>query len=108
MIATLFRLQNKLTVHTLANNNNMLAAVFQGPNAIAVQQVPLSASKEVRLKVNACAVCGYDARVFRNGHSKVSPPVILGHELCGEVQETVRTRNGTIGAGSRVVVGWGR
>ena len=85
MIATLFRLQNKLTVHTLANNN-MLAAVFQGPNAIAVQQVPLSASKEVRLKVNACAVCGYDARVFRNAHSMVSPPLILGHELCGEVQ----------------------
>jgi L-iditol 2-dehydrogenase len=54
--------------------------------------------------VNACAVCGYDARVFRNGHRKVSPPVILGHELCGEVLQDVAMRGGTIKAGSRVAL----
>lgn len=81
----------------------MLAAVFHGPNNITVQQVPLL-NKEVILRVNACAICGYDTRVFRNGHSKVSPPVILGHELCGEVLQTVRTGSGVISAGSRVAV----
>ncbi|MFL6478932.1 MAG: alcohol dehydrogenase catalytic domain-containing protein, partial [Nitrososphaera sp.] len=63
----------------------MLAAVFRAPNNITVQQVPL-AHKHVKLKVSACAVCGYDARVFRNGHRKVQPPVILGHELCGRIE----------------------
>jgi L-iditol 2-dehydrogenase len=82
---------------------NMLAAVFHGPNNIAVQEVEV-AKKQAMLKVNACAVCGYDARVFRNGHRKVSPPVILGHELCGQVLETVRTASGMINAGSRVAV----
>lgn len=81
----------------------MLAAVFHGPNNIAVREVPVTA-KHVMLKVNACAVCGYDARVFRNGHRKVRPPMILGHELCGEILETIRTENATISAGTRVAL----
>lgn len=89
----------------------MLAAVFHGPNNIAVSEVPMVATTNNNnnhhaiLKVNACAVCGYDARVFRNGHRKVRPPVILGHELCGEIQKTVRTQDGTtISAGTRVAI----
>src|ERR671915_2603134 len=84
----------------------MLAAVFHAPNNIVVQQVPISRRK-VMLKVNACAVCGYDARVFRNGHRKVCPPVILGHELCGEIQNDIIVGGDggmTINAGSRVAV----
>jgi L-iditol 2-dehydrogenase len=81
----------------------MLAAVFHAPNNIILQQVPI-ARRQALLKVNACAVCGYDVRVFRNGHRKVSPPVILGHELCGEVQSDVRVDGITIKAGSRVAM----
>ncbi|MDQ5860251.1 MAG: alcohol dehydrogenase catalytic domain-containing protein [Thermoproteota archaeon] len=82
----------------------MLAAVFYAPNNIVVQQVPISRRK-VMLKVSACAVCGYDARVFRNGHRKVHPPVILGHELCGEIQNDIIAGDGmTINAGSRVAI----
>ncbi|MBD0298960.1 MAG: alcohol dehydrogenase catalytic domain-containing protein, partial [Nitrososphaera sp.] len=83
----------------------MLAAVFYAPNNIVVQQVPISRRK-VMLKVSACAVCGYDARVFRNGHRKVRPPVILGHELCGEIQNDIIAGDGMtiINAGSRVAI----
>ena len=82
----------------------MLAAVFHAPNKIIVQQVPVTYS-QVTLKVRACAVCGYDARVFRNGHRKVDPPVILGHELCGELQNDIKADDGTaLSAGSRVAV----
>jgi len=83
--------------------NSMRAAVFHGPNNIAVQEVPF-ADNRTTLKVNACAVCGYDARVFRNGHRKVNPPVILGHELCGEIQNDVRMHGSIIKAGERVAV----
>lgn len=81
----------------------MLAAVFHGPNKITVEPVPLM-NGNANLKVNTCAVCGYDARVFRNGHSKVHPPVILGHELCGTVMNTVSTGSGLIKSGSRVAM----
>ena len=82
----------------------MLAAVFHAPNNIIVKQVPIT-RRQVMLKLRACAVCGYDARVFRNGHRKVRPPVILGHELCGEIQNDIMSGDGmTINAGSRVAV----
>src|ERR671915_2543847 len=82
----------------------MLAAVFYAPNNIVVKQVPIT-RRQVMLKVSACAICGYDARVFRNGHRKVRPPVILGHELCGEIQNDVIAGDGiTIDAGSRVAL----
>ncbi len=82
----------------------MLAAVFHAPNNIIVEQVPVT-HRHVTLKVKACAVCGYDARVFRNGHRKVHPPVILGHELCAQIQNNIRADDGTaLSAGSRVAV----
>ena len=82
----------------------MLAAVFHAPNNIIVKQVPITRT-QVLLKVSACAVCGYDARVYRNGHRKVRPPVILGHELCGKIQNDITVGDGmTINAGSRVAV----
>lgn len=85
----------------------MHAAVFYSPNNIAIEEIQFSKpdKKGVILRVNACAVCGYDARVFRNGHQKVTPPIILGHELCGESLETISTANGkVIKAGTRVAV----
>jgi L-iditol 2-dehydrogenase len=94
----------------------MNAAVFYSPNNLGVQEIQLPTDKDekvgVMLKVNACAICGYDVRVFRNGHSKVTPPIILGHELSGELLETIATTTttttttstGIIKEGSRVAV----
>ena len=88
----------------------MNAAVFYNPNNLSVEEIQFPTNQDekggVMLKVNACAVCGYDVRVFRNGHSKVSPPIILGHELCGEILKTITTTSNdvTIKEGSRVAV----
>ena len=83
----------------------MHAAVFYGPNNIAVRDdVPFS-NNGIKVKVRACAVCGYDARVFRNGHGKVTPPIVLGHEICGETLESFTAADGAeIKAGSRVAI----
>jgi L-iditol 2-dehydrogenase len=99
---------------------SMRAAVFYGPNKIAVEDIKFNhdcdsdEEGKILLKVNACAVCGYDVRVFRNGHKKVIPPIILGHELCGEIQKTViatttmmtnnKEKEITIKKGTRVAV----
>jgi threonine dehydrogenase-like Zn-dependent dehydrogenase len=48
------------------------------------------------IRVNACAGSAYDARISRKGSQKVRPSVILGHELCGEVLETVTICNGKV------------
>jgi L-iditol 2-dehydrogenase len=81
----------------------MQGAVFSGPNNLKVKEVPVPEGG-IKARVRACAVCGYDVRVFRNGHRKVRPPVILGHEICAELVGPVETPGGTIGSGTRVAV----
>jgi len=85
--------------------HKMLAAVLYSPSKITVEEMEFSNDRrKAVMKVNASAICGYDVKVFRNGHSKVTLPRILGHELCGELLQSVITNNGTIEAGSRVAV----
>jgi L-iditol 2-dehydrogenase len=74
----------------------MRAAVYYSPNNILLEdrddlRPPHSGGRRgVLMRVKACAVCGYDVNVYRNGHTKVTTPVVLGHELCGEISETPR------------------
>ena len=86
-------------------NSKMRAAMFYGPNKMIVEESPFSHSEnKATIKMDACAVCGYDARVFRNGHRKVKPPIILGHEICGQTLQEINTSKGVLSAGTRVVV----
>jgi len=86
----------------------MNAAVFYSPNNLSVKEIQFPTDQDERdgvmLKVNACAVCGYDVRVFRNGHSKVTPPIILGHELCGETVKSTNPIRTTINTTSNDII----
>jgi len=80
-------------------------AMFHGPNNIVVEEREFSQDKnESVVKVNACAVCGYDARVYRNGHKKVKAPLILGHEICAEVLQDIPLPDGVLRSGTRIAV----
>ncbi|MEO9319589.1 MAG: alcohol dehydrogenase catalytic domain-containing protein [Nitrososphaera sp.] len=81
------------------------AAVFYGPGDIAVEQRDFPefhdpSARGARLRIRCCSVCGYDARVLKSGHRKVNPPVVLGHEICGETIHDVDS----ITSGTRVAV----
>src|SRR5215475_16187420 len=88
----------------------MNAAVFHGPNKISTEEVRVYENGDddgetILLRVKSCAVCSYDVRVFRNGHEKVSPPIVLGHEICAETIENMKSFDGmVINAGTRVTV----
>lgn len=47
------------------------------------------AQDEVRLRVMACGVCGTDVHIYHGeaGSADVTPPVVLGHEYAGVVEE---------------------
>src|SRR5262249_10914691 len=80
-------------------------AVFYGPNNLVVEEKKFDLTKnDVAVKINVCAVCGYDARVYRNGHKKVKTPVILGHEICGELFQEISLPDGILKAGTRVTI----
>lgn len=52
-------------------------------------QHPLRAvtGSEVLVRVEACGVCGTDVHIV-HGESRSTPPVVLGHEFAGVVEET--------------------
>lgn len=47
----------------------------------------ISAPDDVIVKVKAVSICGTDIHTFLGEHPFVKPPVVVGHECCGEVIE---------------------
>ncbi len=59
---------------------------------------------ELVVKVECCAVCGSDLRIFENGNPRVIFPRIMGHEIAGEIIE-VGTGVTKFSEGERVSLG---
>jgi L-iditol 2-dehydrogenase len=49
--------------------------------------VPRAAPGEVVLRVRAALTCGTDLKLLARGHPRISLPVVMGHEGCGEIVE---------------------
>lgn len=83
----------------------MKAAVFHGPGDLRLEERPRPkiAEDELLVKVEACALCGSDARTFRFGASNITGPVVMGHEVAGTVAEVGRGVQG-YEPGQRVAV----
>ncbi len=82
----------------------MKAALFEKPhvlNLIAKNLRPLG-SGEALVRVQACGVCGTDVHIVE-GTSRSTPPVVLGHEYAGVVED-VFGNEGTYTPGQRVAV----
>lgn len=85
----------------------MNAAIFYGPNDIRIENTnfgQIARTNMNLLKVLSCSVCSYDVRTFRNGNFKVTPPIILGHEICAEVIDEYQGSNFNIKPHTRVCV----
>ena len=69
----------------------MKAARFYEKGKLVVEEVPVEKPEahEVLIKVKYCGICGTDVHIFQGekGSAEVDPPVILGHELSGDVAE---------------------
>lgn len=48
---------------------------------------PAAGPGEVVLRMRTALTCGTDVKILRRGHTKVSLPVTMGHEVCGEIVE---------------------
>lgn len=54
---------------------------------VAERPPPRPAADEVVLRVSACGLCGSELEAFKNRSPRRTPPLILGHEFCGVVDE---------------------
>lgn len=83
----------------------MRAVVYHAPGDIRVQRVEIGQAGpgELRVKVDACAVCGTDLKSYNHGNPRIKAPLTMGHEFTGLVDQVGPGAEG-FGEGDRVVM----
>lgn len=83
----------------------MKAAVIEQLGVISVQEVPEPEllPESMLIRVEACAICGSDIRIFRKGDPRATFPRIVGHEIAGVI-EKVGNKIKKFNIGDRVTV----
>jgi L-iditol 2-dehydrogenase len=54
---------------------------------VADVPMPAPASDEVLVRVRACGICGSDVHGYDGSSGRRIPPLVMGHEAAGEIQE---------------------
>lgn len=82
----------------------MKVALFEKPHSLKITTKSLRRLNggEVLVKVRACGVCGTDVHIVE-GESRSSPPVVIGHEYAGVVEDFAKGVTG-VSAGQLVAV----
>jgi 2-desacetyl-2-hydroxyethyl bacteriochlorophyllide A dehydrogenase len=82
----------------------MRAVQFDRPHEVNIitKSLPPLGENEVLIGVEACGICGTDVHIVE-GTSRSNPPVVLGHEYCGVVEDMGRGVE-DLRAGQRVAV----
>jgi len=83
----------------------MKAAVWYGGEDIRIEEVPKPKieSSEVLVRVKSVGICGSELHAFEGISKRRKPPLVMGHEFSGEVEEVGRDVK-DLGIGDRVVV----
>jgi len=86
-------------------SGSMKAIVYHAPGDIRIEAVPVpSCGKgELRVKIDACAVCGTDLKTYLHGNPRIKAPMVMGHEFTGLV-ETVGEGVEGFSVGERIVM----
>jgi len=81
----------------------MKALVYVGPEKLELMErdVPTPAEGEAIVRVRASGICGTDLSILAGKHPRAKAPLIMGHELAGEIAE-IRGVAGATGPGPRV------
>ena len=83
----------------------MKAAVVYGKGDLRLEEmaIPPVPDGSIRVRVQACAICGTDIRIYRKGDYRAQYPVVVGHEIAGIVEAVAPGVRGTR-EGDRVCV----
>jgi L-iditol 2-dehydrogenase len=90
----------------LKEGDKMKAAVLEEIGRLVVKEVksPECTDDSVLMKVEAAALCGTDARVYKSGSTLLKKlPQIIGHEIAGRVTEVGKNVKG-VKKGDRLAI----
>jgi len=67
----------------------MKALYYPTWGKLEVRDVPLPSliDGEVLVRVSNCGVCGSERETFRDASKRRTPPLIMGHEFCGQIEQ---------------------
>ena len=84
----------------------MKAVVYHAPGDIRVEDLPkpVCGEAELLVKVDACAVCGTDLKSYKVGNPRVKPPLTIGHEFTGLIEQVGPNAVDAFAAGDRIVM----
>src|SRR5258706_2132764 len=70
-------------------NNTMSALVYEGPHLMNLRQVPIPAIQpdEVLIRVVYSGICGSELSGYEGKNSLRRPPLIMGHEFSGYIED---------------------
>ncbi|TKJ46940.1 zinc-binding dehydrogenase [Candidatus Aerophobetes bacterium Ae_b3a] len=70
-------------------SKKMKAAVYVNKGKVVVKEVPIPqiGQAEALIKVECAGICGTDLTIMSGNLPRVRPPLIMGHELSGEIVE---------------------
>lgn len=83
----------------------MKALIYLGNETVEIQEIDRSrrADNEVVIRVAHAGICGTDLHIFLGDMTqRVTPPHVMGHEMCGEVAEAPPDLD--VSVGDRVIV----
>jgi threonine dehydrogenase-like Zn-dependent dehydrogenase len=74
---------------TATGDSRMKALYYPAWGKLEVRDVPIPTlvEGEVLLRVSNCGICGSELETFRDASIRRTPPLIMGHEFCGQVEE---------------------
>ena len=85
--------------------DRMKAIRYHAPGDIRVEMidVPQCGDGELRVKIDACAVCGTDMKAYKHGNPRIKAPMVMGHEFTGIV-DTIGSGVEGFAIGDRIVM----
>ncbi len=85
--------------------DTMKAVMYYAPKDLRVETiaVPACGDDEIRIEIDACAVCGTDLKSYLVGNPRIKAPLVSGHEFTGRV-ETIGAQVNGFSIGDRVVM----
>ena len=67
---------------------NAKVAVLTAPETLEIEERAIDPGPgEVLVKVSECGICGSDLKMYAGKHPVLKPPLVLGHEFFGTVEE---------------------
>ena len=53
---------------------------------------PVPVEGEVLVRVANCGICGSELETFRGRNPRRTPPIVMGHEFCGHIEQAYGTK----------------